>query len=328
MPDRLAAATIARIEHALRDAGPQSSARFIQQLAHDFDTTTQTIYRHKRRIMANQPPKPPSGGARRIITWRIEQAIKHLLEKEPWWYQDELAEFLYEVYDIEVNQSTISRALQRIEITRKRLKVIAIQRNGELRAHWQYHLQDFTASQLVFIDESGSDERSGDRMYGWTDKGVRAQVERWLSKRDRISVLPAYTIDGYIASRTFKGTCTGDIFEEFIIEQVLPKTTPYPGPRSVLIMNNASVHHSNIRRIKEVARRHGVWIRFLPPYSPDFNPIEESFGDLKAYIRRYYRREHRKFDDYQSFLEWAVRKVGTGVGARRRARAHFRNAGV
>ena len=84
MPDRLAAAIIARIEHALRDAGPQSSARFIQQLAHDFNTTTQTIYRHKRRVMANQPPKPPSGSARRIITWKIEQAIKHLLEKEPW----------------------------------------------------------------------------------------------------------------------------------------------------------------------------------------------------------------------------------------------------
>jgi transposase len=136
-----------------------------------------------------------------------------------------------------------------------------------------------------------------------------------LSKRDRILVLPVYTINGYIISRTFKGTCTGDIFEEFIIEQVLPKTIPYPGPWSVLIMDNISVHYSNIRRIKEVARHHGVWIRFLPLYSPDFNPIEESFGNLKAYIRRYYYREYRKFDNYQSFLEWAVRKVDTGVGA-------------
>jgi hypothetical protein len=84
MPDRLAAAIIARIEHALRNTGPQSSVRFIQQLAYDFDTITQTIYCYKRRIMANQPPKPSSGGTRHIITWKIEQAIKHLLEKEPW----------------------------------------------------------------------------------------------------------------------------------------------------------------------------------------------------------------------------------------------------
>jgi len=67
---------------------------------------------------------------------------------------------------------------------------------------------------------------------------------------------------------------------------------------------------------------------FLPPYSPYLNPIEESFGDLKAFIRRYYCRHCSWFLTYQSFLEWAVREVGTGKGAARRARAHFRNAGI
>ena len=178
------------------------------------------------------------------------------------------------------------------------------------------------------MDESGNDERRSERHYGYADKGIRAQVERYLKKRERVSVLPAYTIDGYIAARTFTGTCTGDIFEEFIIEQVLPICTPYPGPRSVIIMDNASIHHSQVERLKETARRYGIWIRFLPPYSPDFNPIEESFCDLKAYIRRHYRHKKHLFNDYQSFLEWAVRKVGTGAAAGRRARAHFKNAGI
>jgi transposase len=103
-------------------------------------------------------------------------------------------------------------------------------------------------------------------------------VRRWLARRNRISVLSAYTVDGYIASRTFKGTCTGEIFENFIIDELFPLCNPYPGPRSVIIMDNASVYHAIQDRVVEVARRQGVWVRFLLPYSPDFNPIEESFG--------------------------------------------------
>ena len=104
------------------------------------------------------------------------------------------------------------------------------------------------------MDESGNDERRSERHYGYADKGTKAQVKRFLQRRERVSVLPAYTIDGYITARTFKGTCTRDIFEEFIIEQVLPICTPYPGPRSVIIMDNASIHHLQVKRLIEIAR--------------------------------------------------------------------------
>jgi transposase len=328
MAGRLDDLTIARIEDALRDPAAVLDFHYFQQLADDYNCHISTIYRHNTRVRLDCPVMPRSGGARPLITWRMTQAVKLLMDEQPWYYQDEIVVFLYECFRIEVDRSTVSRLLQKIEYTRKVLKVVAAQRNAELRLEWQYNLQAFTASQLVFVDESGSDERTGDRHYGWAERGVRAQVSRWLADRDRVSILPAYTIDGYIACRSFKGTCTGDIFEEFIIEQVLPICNPYPGPRSIIVMDNASVHHSNKDRILEVAERRGVWIRFLPPYSPDFNPIEESFGDLKAFIRRHYRREQDNFNDYQAFLDWAVREVGTGEGARRRARAHFDNAGI
>jgi transposase len=155
----------------------------------------------------------------------------------------------------------------------------------------------------VCVDESGSDDRTRDRQYRWSNIGVRAIVRRWLANRDRVSVLPAYTIEGYITARTFYGTCTGVIFEDFIIDELLPLCNPYPGPRSVIIMDNASVHHSRQEVIITACRRKGVWVRFLPLYSPDFNLIKESFGDLKAFIRRYYRRKCPEFYTYQHFLE-------------------------
>jgi hypothetical protein len=49
---------------------------------------------------------------------------------------------------------------------------------------------------------------------------------------------------------------------------------------------------------------------------------------MKSYIRRTYRKEHGKHSDYREYIEWVVRKVGTGAAAARRAQGHFRNAGI
>jgi transposase len=81
----------------------------------------------------------------------------------------------------------------------------------------------------------------------------------------------------------------------------MPLCSPYPGPLSVLVMDNATIHHGD--EILELADRFGassgpqslvfdidslsgVRIEYLPPYSPDLNPIEEAFSKIKAFIRR------------------------------------------
>jgi hypothetical protein len=82
-----------------------------------------------------------------------------------------------------LRRQTVSILLDRIKITRKRLRVVAAQQNDELRREWQYNLQDLTADQIVCVDESGSDDRTRDRMQGWASKGARAVFRRWLSSR-------------------------------------------------------------------------------------------------------------------------------------------------
>jgi transposase len=178
------------------------------------------------------------------------------------------------------------------------------------------------------MDETGSDERTGDRQYRWAKQEERARVSRWFGRKDRILFLGAYTIQGYIAGITFGGTCNTELFEEFIIDHLLPLCNLYPQPRLVIVMNNAFIHHTFRDRLETACRAKGVWIRFLPLYSPDFNLIKESYNDLKSYIRRYYRRNIARFDSYQTFLEWAIVQTGSGVAAGSRAKAHFRNAGI
>jgi transposase len=77
------------------------------------------------------------------------------------------------------------------------------------------------------------------------------------------------------------------VFEDFI-QQLLKHYGKWPEPKSVIIMDNASLYHSE--RIKGMCVDAGVKLLYLPPYSPDLNPIEEFFSELKAYIRRHWQK--------------------------------------
>jgi transposase len=121
----------------------------------------------------------------------------------------------------------------------------------------------------------------------------------------------------------YQGSTDGDVFEEFI-EQLLQHCRPYPEPHSVLIMDNASFHHSD--RILQMCRDAGVILLYLPPYSLDLNPIEEFFAELKAFIKKYwYEYEDNPHQNFTAFLEWCVSVVGD---RERSAKGHFRHAGV
>ena len=74
------------------------------------------------------------------------------------------------------------------------------------------------------------------------------------------------------------GSYTQETFNKFVSDKLLPICSPFPGPRSVLILDNATIHRSLELRIK--CEEAGVLLEFLPPYSPDFNPIEKSFGGM------------------------------------------------
>ena len=60
---------------------------------------------------------------------------------------------------------------------------------------------------------------------------------------------------------------------------------PFPGDRSVLVMDNCSVHHA--QEMKDLLRDAGILLLYLPPYSPDYNPIEELFSYAKYYLKEH-----------------------------------------
>ena len=96
------------------------------------------------------------------------------------------------------------------------------------------------------MDESATNERTGDRKYGWAPVGVRPHEYTPIKRSERWSILPVYTQDGFLVWDIRQGSYTMELFNDFVRDKVLPLCTPYPGPRSVLVMDNATIHHCEV----------------------------------------------------------------------------------
>jgi transposase len=89
------------------------------------------------------------------------------------------------------------------------------------------------------------------------------------------------------------------------------------------VIDNYRIHKSI--RVQEICDRHHVLLKFLPLYCPFFNPIEESFNNLKVYIRRHYYVRDGIYNNFEEFLVNAIRGIDRGEDAAYRARTHFRH---
>jgi transposase len=110
----------------------------------------------------------------------------------------------------------------------------------------------------------------------------------------RLNVVAGYCNGQVLAETCYAGTTTAAVFEDWFVHHLLPQTTP----GDVLIMDRASFH--NKKRLTEYAAKYGVSVLFLPAYSPDFNPIEHVWANLKRFLAN----TKIRFLDLQSGVYW------------------------
>jgi hypothetical protein len=133
------------------------------------------------------------------------------------------------------------------------------------------------------VDESGCDKRINFRQTGWSPLGVTPVKIARFRREQRYQILPTYSQDGILLARVFQGSTDSVVFEDFI-KLLLHHCGRWPEPKSVLVMGNASFHYTE--RIEQMCADARVKLVYLLPYSPDLNPIEEFFAELKAFIKQ------------------------------------------
>jgi transposase len=146
-------------------------------------------------------------------------------------------------------------------------------------AAFQEELKDVSPEQRVYVDETGIDKHLH-REYGWSERGKPVQGCISGKKFKRTSIVAAMLGKKVLAPIQYSGTMDGSFFEGWFCEYLLPALPP----QSVIIMDNASFHGKK-RLLKAIADTDHRLL-FLPPYSPELNPIEHYWSMLKRELRK------------------------------------------
>jgi transposase len=162
----------------------------------------------------------------------------------------------------------------------KKRSVGASERDEWLRAAWRALVAgDLEAERLVFVDEMGTNTSLAP-LYAWSRRGKRALASVPRNWGANVTLLASMTAEGMGECLAVEGSTTTAVLEAYL-EQVL---TPSLRPGQVVVMDNPSSHKGS--RVRELIEERGCELIYLPPYSPDLNPIEEAFAKLKALLRR------------------------------------------
>lgn len=132
-------------------------------------------------------------------------------------------------------------------------------------------------------------------------RGTRAYGERPNRRGKNVSVIGAVSFNGLLIQWSALGAIDGLTFEAFIAQKLVPKL--WPG--AVVIMDNCSIHHNN-QELESLITAAGAEITYLPPYSPDFSPIENCWSKIKSILRRI---GARTYPDLLMALETAFTEV-------------------
>lgn len=151
------------------------------------------------------------------------------------------------------------------------------------------------------------------RTYGYAPRGERAVSYEPGGKGTRLSLIGALSVEGFLGGLELEGTVNGDVFEAFV-EQVL---VPQPRPGKVVIWDNVSFHRRE--SLQDLIEAHGAIVKFLPAYSPEFNPIEECWPKLKAWLRK---KAARTIEALQEAITEAIQHITS-----KDAEGWFRHAG-
>jgi transposase len=147
------------------------------------------------------------------------------------------------------------------------------------RRAWFRGQPDLDPERLIFIDETGASTKMA-RLHGRAPRGQRLRAAIPHGHWKTTTFVGALRVTGMTAPMVLDGPMTGAWFLSYVEQVLVPTLTP----GDVVILDNLPAHKGSAAR--EAIEAAGAKLLFLPPYSPDFNPIENAFSKLKALLRK------------------------------------------
>lgn len=166
----------------------------------------------------------------------------------------------------------------------------------EKRCHYQESIKNIASKSLVYIDESGIDMTIC-KERGWGPKGKKLVGKKSGKYYERTNIIAGLVNNKPMAPMIFNGSCNTLLFETWVEEFLIKELKP----GQVVIMDNASFHKS--KKTRELIESVKCRIIFLPPYSPDLNPIEKFWANMKRWIEHNIINFNALFDAISYFFK-------------------------
>ena len=147
------------------------------------------------------------------------------------------------------------------------------------RLAWFEAQPELDPSRLVFIDETGASTRMA-RLRGRAPRGERCRAAIPHGHWKTTTLVAALRLEGMTAPMVIDGAMNGEAFRAWVRQMLAPSLSP----GDVVVMDNLPAH--KVGGVREAIEARGARLLYLPPYSPDFNPIEQAFVKLKALLRK------------------------------------------
>ncbi len=149
-----------------------------------------------------------------------------------------------------------------------------------MRCAWRAEVSEkLAAERFVFVDEMGSNT-SLSPLYGWSRVGERLRVKAPKNWGKNVTLVSSMSMEGMGPSMAVEGATTRAAFEAYVEQALCPSLSA----GQVVVMDNLSAHKGG--RVRELVEGQGCKLLYLPPYSPDLNPIEEAFSKVKGLLRK------------------------------------------
>jgi transposase len=146
------------------------------------------------------------------------------------------------------------------------------------RSEWREKQKEIDPDRVVFIDETWA-KTNMTRTYGRSQEGTRLIQQVPSARWETTTFVGALRADGFVAPLTADGPINGQLFLAWVEQHLVPTLSA----GDIVIMDNLSSH--KVAGVREAIENAGAELRYLPPYSPDLNPIELAFSKLKKLLR-------------------------------------------
>lgn len=147
------------------------------------------------------------------------------------------------------------------------------------RLDWQEKQGELEIGRLFFLDECGTNTKMA-RTRGRSKRGERCCAAIPHGHWKTTTLVAALSTSGILAPMILDGAMDGDMFVAYVTRVLLKEMRP----GDIVVMDNLPAH--KVAAVRETLEEAGMILLYLPPYSPDLNPIEKAFSQIKAYLKK------------------------------------------